>query len=818
MGISHAHRSGRSAMPGRRGRILPALLLGLAVMISAASAQPAGYPITPVQFTDVRVNDAFWSKRLETNRTVTIPHALHQCEVTGRIRNFKIADSVLRGIIPEGTFCSRYGFDDSDLYKLIEGIAYALHTHYDAALDARTDSLIATIGKAQEKDGYLYTMRTIKPDASWAKERWVNDRTKSSHELYNVGHLYEAAVAHFYATGKRTLLDIALKSADLLVRTFGPDKMHTVPGHQVTEMGLVKLFQVTGKKEYLDLADFFIMERGRGTPQGESYNQDHVPILEQTEAVGHAVRAGYLYAGMADVAALKGNTAYLPLLDRLWNDVVSHKLYLTGGVGSVGNIEGYGPPYLLPNLSAYCETCASIALAYWNHRMFLHHGDGKYMDIVERVLYNGFLSGVSMTGDRFFYPNPLESINGTERSPWFTCACCPPNDIRFLASLPGYAYATAGDAIYVNLYMGNSGTIRMGNQIVMIQQATRYPWDGAVALTVGVNTPGTFALKLRIPGWAAGKPLPTDLYTYSDTGTEQVRLSVNGVPFPLQIINGYAIITRQWKAIDRVELTLPMPVRRVAAHPKILDDRGKVALERGPIVYCLEGPDQPEKWLLDIVIPDTAALETRFNPDLLGGVQTISGYGMASSNTLDGQVLIGPRKMFLAIPYYAWAHRGLQQMTVWPARELAAAKPKSAPTLAYQSTLTVSSGRGESAINDQLLPASSNDPSTPHFHWWPKKGTTEWVQYHFPQPTRVSEVSSYWFDDTGIGECRIPESWEILYRDGTTWKPVRKPSSMQPMIDAMNHVTFESIETTDLRLSVKLREGFSAGLYEWIVR
>jgi len=797
---------------------LSAILFLFLFAPGSAAAQKNGYPITPVLFTDVQVEDAFWSKRLETNRTVSIPHALAQCEITGRIRNFEIADSVLRGMIPEGKFCSRYGFDDSDVYKTMEGIAYALHTRYDAGMDARMDSLIEKVARAQEKDGYLYTMRTIKPDASWAKERWVNDRTKGSHELYNVGHLYEAAVAHYYATGKRTLLNIALKSADLLVATFGPDKMHTVPGHQVTEMGLCKLYQVTGKKAYVDLADFFVHERGRGTPQGESYNQDHIPVEEQTEAVGHAVRAGYLYAGMADVAALRGDPHYVPRLDRIWEDLVFHKLYITGGGGAVGKIEGYGPPYVLPNLSAYCETCASIALAYWNYRMFLHHGDAKYMDVFERALYNGFLSGVSMTGDRFFYPNPLESINGAERSPWFTCACCPPNDIRFIASLPGYVYATGGEDIYVNLYIGGTGTIRLGNRTVTIQQQTKYPWDGTVSITMGMKEPATFTLRLRIPGWAAGKPLPGDLYTYREGVNEQVRLSVNGVSHTVQVANGYAFIKRQWSTTDRVELVLPMPVHRVAAHEKILDDKGKVAFERGPIVFCLESPDQPEPWLLDLVIPDSASLTTRFNPNLLGGVQTVSGFGTSTNRTLDGLTSPGPRKAFVAVPYYAWAHRGQHQMTVWPAREAEASKPKPEPTLAFLSNLTTSGGRGEEALKDQLVPESSNDPCTPHFHWWPKKGTPEWVQYHFPQKSRVSEVMAYWFDDDGDGECRLPKSWEILYHDGTTWQAVRKPSSMVPRKDAANRVTFETIETTDLRLSIKLPEGFSSGLYEWTVR
>jgi uncharacterized protein len=794
-----------------------ALLLILALIPASHPARSQGRttPIVPVRFTDVRVDDEFWSKRLEINRTVSIPHALAQCEQTGRVRNFETADSILRGVIREGKFCGRYGFDDSDVYKVIEGASYALHTRYDAALDARVDTLIEKIGKAQEADGYLYTMRTIKPEASWAPERWVNDRMKGSHELYNSGHLYEAAVAHFYATGKRSLLDIALKNADLLVETFGPDRMHTVPGHEVTEIGLVKLFQVTAKRKYLELADFFIRERGHGSPEGGSYNQDHIPVLEQTEAVGHAVRAGYLFAGMADVAALKEDSEYMPVLERIWNDVVSHKLYVTGGVGAVGKIEGYGPAYELPNLSAYCETCAGIALVYWNHRMFLHSGDAKYLDIVERVIYNGFLSGVSMTGDRFFYPNPLESIAGAERAPWFTCACCPSNDVRFVASLPGYAYATTGKALFVNLYMGGTASVHMADHFVQVRQRTRYPWAGNVSMTLGLSAPDSFSLKLRIPGWALGHPVPSLLYVYDDSIRAAVTIAVNGVAQRLVMENGFAVLERSWRSGDRIDLSLPMPVQRVRAHENIVDDRGKVAFERGPIVFCLEGPDQPDPWLLDSVIPDTAVIQSSFNRTLLGGVQVLTGTALSSRRTANGGREIGPAKHFVAIPYYAWSHRGQYQMTVWPARTLDAAKPAPAPTLAYKSALATSGGSDPEAIKDQLLPSSSNDGLTPYFHWWPKKGSTEWVQYHFPESGTVSAVTVHWFDDTGEGECRLPASWEIQYHDGTSWRPVANPSSMECVLNVPSHVTFDPVLTTDIRLMITLPSGFSSGLYEW---
>jgi DUF1680 family protein len=778
-------------------------------------AQPSGYPISPVLFTEVRVADNFWSQRLEINRTVSIPHALKKCAETGRIRNFEIADSIIAGLPAKGKFCSRYGFDDSDVFKVIEGAAYSLQTHYDAALDKTLDTLISKIAKAQEPDGYLYTMRTIDSAKSWAPERWVNDRMKSSHELYNLGHLYEAAVAHYYATKKKSLLNIALRSADLLIKTFGPDKMHTVPGHEVTEIGLAKLYLVTDKREYLNLADFFINERGRGTPQGESYNQDQTPVLNETEAVGHAVRAGYFYAGMVDVAALTGNDRYLRVLDRIWDDVVTKKLYITGGVGAVGTIEGYGAPYELPNLSAYCETCAGIALAYWNHRMFLQYGDAKYMDIVERVIYNGFLSGVSMTGDRFFYPNPLESMKGADRSPWFTCACCPSNDVRFVPSIPGYIYAHRGKSVFVNLFVGGSATLNLDKETVRITQSTDYPWSGKVVIKVGVQETAPMTLNIRIPGWVNDRPLAGDLYTYLTPNAEHVSISVNGSEQKYGVVKGYAQIERAWKDGDSVTIGFPMPVRRILANQKVEDDRGKVALERGPIVFCIEGADQPAGRVVDIIIPDTAQLRTEFLPNMLGGVQVITGTGFSTRRDSKGEPSIEGQRAFTAIPYYAWAHRGLHQMTVWPARELAAVKPQPAKTLAFMSTLTTSGGRDSDALIDQFLPRSSNDPAVPSFDWWPKKGSTEWVQCVFAAPSRVSQTAVYWFDDTGTGECRVPKAWRILYREGQEWKPVVHATEDGRSKDKLNRVGFDPVKTDALRLEITMKDGFSAGMYEW---
>jgi DUF1680 family protein len=788
--------------------IVPILLVPILLPLPLRAQ---GYPVTPLPFTAVTVSDTFWGPRLETNRTVTIPYAFGQCELTGRMRNFAIADSTLRGLTSTGKFCTRFGFDDSDVYKIIEGAAYSLHTHPDSALDGYLDRLIVSIGRAQEADGYLYTMRTIDSAKSWAPERWVNDRSNSSHELYNAGHLYEAAVAHYAATGKRTLLDIALKNADLLCATFGPGRMSTVPGHEVTEIGLAKLYLVTQERKYLDLAKFFLDQRGR--PAGEIYNQDHLPVVEQRHAVGHAVRAGYLYAGMADVAALTGDESYVRAIDAIWSDVLTTKLYLTGGLGAAGNIEGFGAPYDLPNLSAYCETCASIASVYWNHRMFLRHGDGKYLDVVERTLYNGFLSGVSMAGNRFFYPNPLEAFRSRERSAWFDCACCPSNIVRFVPSIPGYIYAQRADTLFVNLYIGGTATLSLGPTRVSIRQSGEYPWEGNIHLRLDPFAPATFTMALRLPGWSQGAPVPSDLYRYTDDREMRVSLLVNGKPFPIILQSGFLRITRQWMPGDVIDLTLPMSVHRVVAHDSVADDRGKGAFERGPLVYCLEGQDQVGGEVLNLVVPGPTVAETEFRPDLLGGVQVIHG-AASSARRSKGSVVLDGGRAFTAIPYYAWAHRGPSAMTVWPAMVAAAAKPLPEPTLAARSKVSTSRGGGGDALVDQLLPSSSDDRTIPYIHWWPRKGTTEWIAFDFPARTRVRNVKIYWFDDTGSGETRIPAGWDVLYRRDSSWVPVAKPTGGGCAKNRLNELRFTPVAADGIRIEVRLQEGFSSGAYE----
>ncbi|OIR03770.1 Non-reducing end beta-L-arabinofuranosidase [mine drainage metagenome] len=640
---------------------LLAALSGFSLSASAAT----DYPVRPVPFTDVRLTGGFWGVRQEVNREVTLPYAMDQCEASDRLKNFDLAAETLRrraagDVHFQNKPATIFPFDDTDAYKVIEAASYVLSMHPDPALSRRVDGWIARIAAAQEPDGYLYTFRTMHPDSPaqpWVGQRRWENEPKLSHELYDAGHLYEAGVAHYLATGKRTLLDVCLKNANLLWRTFGDGRLRVAPGHEIVEMGLVKLYRVTGDERWLKLAKIFLDARG---PGGPAYSQQQALVVDQTEAVGHAVRANYLYSGMADVAALTGDQRYQHAIDLIWRNVVSKKLYLTGGVGALRDGEAYGADYQLPN-DAYNETCAAVALMMWNHRMFLRSGDARYMDVVERTAYNGFISGVSLSGNRFFYPNPLvydghskNNYGCAGRAPWFGCACCPPNLMRLLASLGGYFYAVKGDDLYVNLYSPDTASVKLPAGAVTLTQDTQYPWKGRVRLTVDPAKPAEFALRLRVPGWARGEPVPSDLYTFENPGaTQRWTILVNGSPVDAPLDHGYAVLSRIWKAGDVVELDLPMPVRRVLGNAHIEATRGRVAFERGPVVYCVEdtahGPTPPDA----LVVNDRAPVTSRFDPSLLGGVTVLE---------LSVKQAAAP---VMAIPYYTWDNRGLSPMAVW---------------------------------------------------------------------------------------------------------------------------------------------------------
>jgi len=618
---------------------------GLTVLASDTGAAGAGrdYPVRPVSFANVRITGGFWLPRMEANRKVTIPYAFRKCEDTGRISNFAKAGGLM-----EGKFEGIY-FNDSDLYKVIEGAAYSLKLHPDPELEKYVDGVVDKIAAAQWKDGYLYTFYSV-PNHQPAK-RWTNIR--SMHELYCAGHFFEAAVAYYRATGKKKILDVAIGLADKIDSVFGPKGRRDPPGCQEIEIGLARLYRVTGEQKYLKLAKFFLDQRGR--PLGHklygTYSQDHKPVTEQDEAVGHAVRACYMYCGMADVAALTGNRAYIEAIDKIWDNVVTKKLYITGGVGASHRGEAFGKNYHLPNMSAYCETCAAVANAMWNHRLFLLHGDAKYLDVVERIIYNGFLSGISMTGDRFFYPNPLASDGKRARSPWFGCACCPTNAVRFVPSIPGYAYAVRDNNLYVNLFLSGTAEIKLKQQTVKLTQKTNYPWDGSVTMTVDPAKKAEFGINVRLPGWAGNQPVDGDLYGYMNERDTKPMLKVNGRNVALKPAKGFARISRTWARGDVIALDIPMPIRRVLSNEKVKANAGRVALERGPLVYCAEGKDNGGH-ALDIVLGDDVKLKAEHRKNMLGGVTVITG-------------ALAGGKPFLGVPYYAWAHRGKGEMAVW---------------------------------------------------------------------------------------------------------------------------------------------------------
>ena len=668
-----------------RTLLIPLLCLATTLQAKTSEHPATGYPITPVPFTSVSVTDNFWGQRLRATREVTVPLAFSKCEETGRYRNFENATAHLKD--PSKVFEvkeSTFPFDDTDPYKTIEGASYLLQTYPDKRLRHYIDSVIDIIGAAQEPDGYLYTARTQNPahPHPWSgSSRWSSEE-QGSHELYNLGHMVEAAIAHYQATGSRKFLDIAIRYADCVCREVGPaaGQACIVPGHQIPEMALAKLYLVTGDKKYLDEAKFLLDYRGKTTIVHE-YSQAHRPVVEQDEAVGHAVRAAYMYAGMADVAALTGDTAYIHAIDRIWDNIVSKKLYITGGIGATNQGEAFGKNYELPNMTAYCETCAAIGFTYVNHRLFLLHGESKYYDVLERTLYNGLISGVILDGGTFYYPNPLASNGQHKRQPWFGCACCPSNICRFIPSLPGYVYAVRDRSVYVNLFLANSATMTVGGKRVQLSQQTSYPWNGDITITVDKNAAGSFALKIRIPGWLQGHVLPSDLYSYSDDIKSQgYTCTLNGE----EVLNttaatltadGYLTLAdRKWKKGDRVQLHFDMQPRTVRADAHVREDRGMICVERGPLVYCAERPDGYAAAENDF---DITRLLVNQKPHFQLGSLTIANTPVTTLITdaqlldFDAQGRLSPTDVRLTlIPYYAWCHRGSGKMRVWLRRDL----------------------------------------------------------------------------------------------------------------------------------------------------
>ena len=677
-------------------RRFTAIICLLTGFMGTAFAQ-SGYPYTQVPFTSVKITPGtFWGDRIRAAREVTIPLAFSKCESEHRYKNFEMAAYTLQhpghpGLqTPEWNVAKFMGFsfDDTDVYKTIEGASYVLQTFPDAKLKAYIDSVLDVVGAAQESDGYLYTARTINPEHphGWAADkRWAAEE-HASHELYNLGHMVDAACAHYQATGSDKFLNIAKRYADCVIKEVGAGEGQAcvVPGHQIAEMALARLYVLTGEKKYLDEAKFLLDYRGK-TKIKNIYSQSDKPVVDQTEAWGHAVRAGYMYAGMADVAALLGDSTYIKAIDTIYENIVSKKYYLTGGVGARHQGEAFGADYELPNLTAYNETCAAISMVYLFERMFLLHGDAKYIDCLERTLYNGVISGMSVDGGKFFYPNPLSSDghyrfnadNTMTRQPWFGCACCPSNLCRFIPSMPGYIYGVRDNNLYVNLFAANTATIKVNGKDVTLEETTQYPWDGDISIKVLQNKAKQFNMLVRIPGWVQSKVVPSDLYAFNDDIFSTYEVSVNGQRVEGELENGYFVINRNWKKGDVIRIHFDMPVRTVVANPRVSDDRGRIAVERGPLVYCAEWADNeginPHHLLL--------ARQPKFEVEASYGIQNTEGDGKTfnvtaitaqaqeASVTPEGKLTAKDVRVKL-IPYYAWNHRGAGKMDVWLARSL----------------------------------------------------------------------------------------------------------------------------------------------------
>lgn len=779
------------------------VLLGVAPVLLAAPAPPSFAKLDAVPFTQVEINDRFWAPRREINRTVSIPINLENLEKSGNLENLRLAarraTTGFQGPV----------FMDSDVYKALEAASYSLATHPDPALDQKLDEIIAILAAAQHPDGYLNSYYTVKEPGV----RWVNLR--DNHELYCAGHLFEAAVAHFQATGKRNFLTVATKFADCIDGVFGPPpKRMGYPGHPEIELALVKLARVTGEARYFELARFFVEHRGQRffatehrTPLERyhgDYWQDDVPITEHRNIKGHAVRAAYLMSGVTDVVRETGNSDLLRMLHRVWRNTVERNLYITGGIGPSAHNEGFTQDYDLPNATAYQETCATIALAQWGHRLACLHGDARFADVVERALYNGVLAGVSQDGERFFYVNPLESRGHHHRSPWFGCACCPPNVARTLASLGGYAYATGPDALYVNLYLQGVLKTQVSGHDVRLLVNTDYPWDGRVMFQWDLE-PRQFALHLRLPGWCP-----------------QARVSVNGERVnTTEPVAGYLVLDRTWRAGDRVDLDLDLPVTRVVAHPSVEANRGRFALQRGPLVYCLEQVDNTEP-LDSLCFGADDAVTAQAEDTLLGGVFALRGHARVVGELDWGRRLYQPMPParavpFKAVPYYAWDNRAAGLMRVWlpltpPLPRVGGPEAQAAVKVSFAHSNSQPGG-----INDGVEPKSSSEQPAALCHWWPHKNTEEWVQYTWPQPRTFGSARVYWFDDTGRGACRLPAAWRIEYRDQDTWKPVAVEGTYPVALDQWCAVRFAPVTTTALRLMVQLRPDWAAGAHEWQV-
>jgi len=783
---------------------------GLAALVSTPlGAQDLGRTLWPVPFTKVHLADGFLARRIQANRAGTIPSALEKCESTGRIKNFAIA-----GGLEPGTRTGQV-FDDSDVYKVIEGIAYSLADAPDAALQARTEAIIDKIAAAQQKDGYIDTYFTlVAPDRRWKDVR-------NGHELYCAGHLIEAAIAYERATGEKKLLEVAKRMAECIDREFGWKKHEEPTGHPELEIALVKLYRRTNEERWLDLARFFIDVRGNHPKSASfgAYAQDEKPVREQTEAAGHAVRAMYLYTGMADVALAASDKSLRAPLEKIWHDVVDRKMYVTGGVGASADNEGFTQPFDLPNDSAYCETCAAIGMALWNQRMFLLTGETKYADVLEREIYNNIPSGVSADGTKFFYDNPLASDGDRHRKAWFDCSCCPSNLARFWPAMSERVYATGGLDVYIALYAAGSADIDVGGHPLRISQETDFPWSDTCNIHFDSDAEIPITLHLRVPGWckqfrASWAPSRrADQLTDPEWITSQSK--TDGVEK-----DGWWTVTRAWRKGELIAVHLPMPIERVHADARVEADRGRVALMRGPLVYCAEGTDNDGHARSLALAPDHR-VRAEAKSSELGGLVRLRASTVAARRFKDGERGETPAEL-RAIPYALWDNRAAGDMVVWFPESAALAEIPGEERVVEQNGARLSASYCAKrdtllALNDKLVPKSSSDDTLPRATFWDHLGTKEWLAMDFQKPRTVHSVRVYWYDDGARGRCRVPRTWSLSHREGSEWKPVmlKASSKYANAIDAWNAVEFEPVEADALRIDVELQPNFSAGVLEW---
>ncbi|MBN1359742.1 MAG: glycoside hydrolase family 127 protein [Sedimentisphaerales bacterium] len=807
-----------------RRTILLLLAWSLTAGNASATTQIDLHRLEPVPLKAVKIVDDFWSPKLAVWRDITVNDAFDKFENTGAFRNF---DRVAKGLQErhEGP-----PWFDGLIYETIRAASDFLAAHPDPALEKRLDGYIERIGAAAARDpnGYVMTFTQLdRPHQRWGLN---GGNIVWQHETYDAGAMMEAAVHHVRATGKTSLLEIAVKLANHMCDTLGPaPKKCVIPGHALPEEAFVELYELfrdtpslksrlsvpVDEDRYLALAKYWIEDRGRERPGGTqpigAYSQDHLPVLEQTTIEGHAVRATLCWTGVCAAARHSNQQAYTAAAARVWDNMTGKRMYVTGGVGAHQEEERFGSDYDLPN-HGYLETCAAVGAGFFHRNLNLLLGHAKYADELERVLYNNILNGVSLEGTHYYYQNPLAHA-GRSRWAWHDCPCCPPMFLKIMSALPGYIYATDSDGLYVNLFVGSQAKLNVGATAISVSQTTKYPWDGKISVAVNPEESATFTVFVRVPGWARGRENPFGLYE-SDLAKSEVTLKVNGEALSdRDLVRGYAAIKRSWAKGDTITMELPMTVRRIHAHPAAETDRGRVALASGPLIYCLEEIDNPQQ--LSYYLSDDSRLSLVHKPDLLGGVNVIQG--QALSRQAEG----APRQTQLtALPYYCQNNRGeAARIDVWVAEQEQLA---AAPGLASSFTASASHCYRQdtvNALNDCLVPAHSNDHSIPRHTWWDHKGRTEWVQYDFDTPRRVSSVAVYWWDDRPArGGCALPQSWRLLYRDDGQWRSVKAKTGYGVEKDRFNEVSFELIETASLRLEAQLQPGYSGGILEWTVR